>query len=90
MASELVVKVARNPGFAGDFKVQLILPPNVKGVSADEVTIPAGKDEAKLMVKIAPDAAPGNRPDLIVRAIAMQNGNVPTPHEAKISVNVVK
>jgi hypothetical protein len=90
MASELVVKVARNPGFAGEFKVQLVLPANVKGVSADEVTIPAGKDEAKLMVKIAPDAAPGNRPDLIVRATAMQNGNVPTPHDFKISVNVVK
>jgi hypothetical protein len=88
--SELVVKVARNPGFAGEFKVQLVLPPNVKGVSADEVTIPAGKDEAKLVLKIAPDAAPGNRPDLIVRATAMQNGNVPTPHDAKISVNVVK
>jgi hypothetical protein len=90
MASELVVKLARNPGFAGEFKVQLVLPANVKGVSADEVTIPAGKDEAKLMLKIAPDAAPGNRPDLIVRAIAMQNGNVPTPHDFKISVNVVK
>jgi hypothetical protein len=88
--SDVVVKVARNPGFAGEFKVQLVIPPNIKGVSADEVTIPAGKDEAKLVLKIAADAAPGNRPDLIVRATAMQNGNVPTPHEAKITVNVVK
>jgi hypothetical protein len=59
-------------------------------VSADELTIAAGQSEGKLIVKIAGDAAPGNRPDLIVRATAMQNGNVPTPHETKLSVNVVK
>jgi len=88
--SEVVVKVARLQDFAGEFKIQLVVPMNLKGVSADEVTIPAGQSEGKLMVKIAADAAPGNRPDLIVRATAMQNGNVPTPHEIKLSVNVVK
>ena len=88
--SEVVVKVARQQDYAGEFKVQLVLPANIKGVSADEVTIPAGQNEGKLIVKIAADAAPGNRPDLIVRATAMQNGNVPTPHETKLSVNVVK
>jgi hypothetical protein len=88
--SEVVVKVARLQDYTGEFKVQLVLPANIKGVSADEVTIPAGQNEGKLIVKIAADAAPGNRPDLIVRATAMQNGNVPTPHETKLSVNVVK
>ena len=39
---------------------------------------------------VCADAAPGNRPDLIVRATAMQNGNVPTPHDTKLAVNVVK
>jgi len=88
--SEVVVKVARQADFAGEFKVLLVVPANIKGLSADEVTIAAGQNEGKLIVKIAPDAAPGNRPDLIVRATAMQNGNVPTPHEIKLSVNVVK
>jgi hypothetical protein len=52
--------------------------------------IPAGKDEAKLMLKVAADAAPGNRANLTVVATAMYNGNVPVTQEAKFNVNVVK
>jgi hypothetical protein len=88
--AEVVVKVARVPEFTGEFKVQLVLPANTKGLSAADVTIPAGQNEAKLIVKVAAEAAPGNHPDLIVRATAMQNGNVPTPHDVKFSLNVVK
>ncbi len=88
--TEVVVKVARVPEYTGEFKVQLVLPANTKGLSAADVTIPAGQNEAKLIVKVAADAAPGNHPDLIVRATAMQNGNVPTPHDVKFSLNVVK
>jgi hypothetical protein len=87
---EVVVKVARMFDYAGDFKVQLVLPPNVQGVSAADVTIPAGADEVKLLLKAAADAAPGPRPDLVVRATAMVNGNVPTVQETKVTVNVVK
>jgi len=86
----VVAKVARVPEYKGEFKVQLVLPANTKGLSAADVTIPAGQNEAKLIVKVAADAAPGNHPDLIVRATAMQNGNVPTPHDVKFSLNVVK
>jgi hypothetical protein len=88
--SEVTVKVARVPEFTGEFKVQLVLPANTKGLSAADVTIPAGQNEAKIILKIAPDAAPGNHADLVVRATAMQNGNIPTPHEVKFNVNVVK
>lgn len=88
--SEVTVKVARVPEFTGEFKVQLVLPTNTKGLSAADATIPAGQNEIKLIVKVAPDVATGNHPDLIVRATAMQNGNVPTPHDVKLSLNVVK
>jgi hypothetical protein len=88
--SEVIVKVARMYDFAGEFKVQVIVPPTVKGVTAAEAIIPAGKDEAHVIVRIAADAAPGNRPDLIVRAVAVVNGNVPITHEVKFNVNVVK
>jgi hypothetical protein len=87
---EVVVKVARMFDYAGEFKVQLVLPPNLKGISAADVTIAAGADEAKLVVQAAADAAPGPRPDLVVRATAMVNGNVATVQEAKVTVNVVK
>ena len=43
----MVVKVARQFDYAGEFKVELVLPPNVKGVAADEVTIPAGPERGE-------------------------------------------
>jgi hypothetical protein len=88
--TELVVRVARMHDYSGEFKVQLVLPPNVKGVVADPITIPAGKDEAKLVLKAPKDAAAGSRPDLIVRAVATIAGNTPLTHETKINVNVTK
>jgi hypothetical protein len=87
---EVVVKVARMYDFAGEFKVQLILPPTVKGMQAAEATIPAGQDEAKLILRIAPEMAPANLANLVVRATALYNGNLPTIHETKLNVNVVK
>jgi hypothetical protein len=88
--AELVVKVARLFDYGGEFKVQVVLPPAAKGLSAADVTIPAGHDEAKVIVLAAADAAPGARADLVVRATALLNGKVPAVHEVKFSVNVVK
>ena len=82
---EVVVKVARLWDYAGEFKVSLVLPANVKDVSAAEVVIPAGKDEATLMLKAPAEAAPGGRNDLVVRAVAMVNGNMPTTQEVKFN-----
>jgi hypothetical protein len=86
---EVVAKLARLHEYAGEFKVELVLPPNLQGVSAEAVTIPAGKDEAKLILKAVADAAPGARNDLVVRATAAISG-VTTTQEAKFNVNVVK
>jgi hypothetical protein len=88
--AELVVKVARQFNYDGEFKVQVVVPDAAKGVSASEVTIPAGQNEAKVVLSAAADAAPGARADLVVRATALFNGKVPTVHEVKFSVNVVK
>ncbi len=86
---EIVVKVTRQQNYEGEFKVQLVLPANVKGIEADDVTIPAGQNEAKLVLKVPEDAMPGNRSDLIVRATAMLEG-VAIVHDVKFNVNVVK
>jgi hypothetical protein len=88
--TEVVVKVTRMYEFAGEFNVQLVMPANAQGITADAVNIPAGKDEAKFVLKAAASVAPGARNDLIVRAVAMVNGNVPTTHELKFALNVVK
>ncbi|MFN4258541.1 MAG: hypothetical protein ACK4RK_04540 [Gemmataceae bacterium] len=88
--TEVLVRVARMYDYDGPFEVELELPPNIKGVSAAKVTIPAGQNEAKFVLKADADAAPGNRPNLVVKATGMYNGKVPTAQEAKITVNVVK
>ncbi len=86
---EVVVKVVRQFDYAGEFKVSLVQPPNAKGITAPEVTIPAGQNEAKLVLTVAADAPPGNRNDLVVRAVAMF-GNTPVTHEQKLAVNIIK
>jgi hypothetical protein len=88
--SEVPIKLTRLHDFAGEFKVQVVLPSNVKGVNVDAITIPAGQNEAKLVLRIDPAMTPVNLANLIVRATAMVNGNVPTVHEVKLNVNVVK
>jgi hypothetical protein len=88
--AELIVKVARQFDFTGEFKVQLVAPPGVQGVSAQPVVIPAGKDEAKLVLQAAANAAPGNRANLPIQAVALIQPNVPLTHEVKINVNITK
>jgi hypothetical protein len=86
----LLVKVARLYDYDGPFEVKLIVPPGVKGLEAEDVTIPAGASEARLMLHAEPGLKAGPRQGLLVRAVAMYNGNVPTPHEVKLNVTVVK
>ena len=86
---EVVVRVKRQFNFNGEFLVQLVVPPSVKGVEAGQVVIPAGKDEATLLLRVPAGTNPGNRGNLVVRATA-QFGKTPVPHEAKLNVNVVK
>ncbi len=88
--AKLVVRLRRLFNYNGEFKVQLVLPKGLEGVEADEITIPAGKDEAEFIVRVPAGAKLGNRQNLVVRATALFNGKFPTPHEAKFSVNVVK
>ena len=90
MQAEVVVKVNRQNGYAGDFsKVQLVIPAAVKGIRADETTLASGK-EVKLVIKAAADAAVGPRADLLLRATALFDGKVPIVHETKLSVTVAK
>jgi hypothetical protein len=90
METDLVVKVSRQSGYAGEFKVQLVLPDAAKGLSTEEVVLAPGMNEVKLVLKAAEDAVPGPRPDLLVRVTGLYNGTVPISQETKVTVNVVK
>jgi hypothetical protein len=85
----LTLKVTRLFGYGGEFKVQVVLPPGVKGLEIGEVVIPAGKDEAALVLKAEAAAKPGTLANLTVRVSATAFGAV-VNHELKFNVNIVK
>jgi hypothetical protein len=87
--TKVVVRVKRQFEYDGAFEVQLELPKGQQGVTADKVTIPAGKDEVELVLKAPTAATAGNRGGVVVRATALFN-KTPIVHETKINVNVVK
>ncbi len=86
----IVVKVARLFDYADAFKVDLVLPPNIKGVSSDNITIGPGMNEGKMILKIAAGTPPANLQNLTLRAVAVVNGNVTLTHETKINVIIAK
>jgi hypothetical protein len=88
--TELVITVSRLHAYTGEFKVRLVVPPDVNGITAEEATIPAGKDEARILLRARADAPPGHRSNLVIQAAAIVNGNTPLTHEIRINVNVLK
>jgi hypothetical protein len=86
--AEVMVKVKRLSAYQGEFKVQVVIPDAVRGLTAGEAVIPAGKDEAKLVFKASPSAPPGPCVGLTVRALAQVPAHEPIVHEARLTVNV--
>ena len=87
---EVVVKVERQADYAGEFKVKFVLPPNTKGIVLEAATIPAGKSEIVVPVKVGADAAPGNVQNVVVHATALLDGKVSLTAEAKFNLVVDK
>ena len=69
-----------------------LLPPKdaAPGLVFGEAVIPAGQNEAKLLIRADANAAPGNRQNVVLRVVGNYQGNVPINHETKINVNVTK
>src|ERR1019366_8540572 len=86
----ILVKVARQYDYADGFKVELVLPPNVKGVSADGITIAPGANEAKMLLRVAAGTPPANLQNLTLRATAIVNGNVTLTNKIKFNVIIAK
>lgn len=88
--NDVAVQIARQFGYVGDFKLELVPPANAKGIGADASTIAPAQNQGKLRVKLAPDLPPGNYPNVIVRATGLFNGKVPVTQEAKLTIVVNK
>ena len=87
---EIVIRVERMYEFAGEYKLKVVLPPDVKGVTIADVTIPPGMTDAKVVLNIAADAVPGARNNLTAQVVAMYEGKTPITQEVKFNINVVK
>ena len=87
---ELTIKVERQYDFAGEFKVKFALPTGTTGVSAEEVTIPAGQNEVKLVLTADDDAKPGAVNNAVITLTAVYDEKHTITHEAKVNFTVAK
>jgi len=85
---EVKVTVTRMNGFTGPVNVNLALPPGVTGLSAPQVTVPEGMNEATLVVTAADDAPEGAVANLFVRGTADWNG--PASADGAVGITVAK
>ena len=65
--SDVQVKIDRDAAVTGPVQVELLMPPHLRGVSAEPFVIPAGENAGVLRVRFTADAGPFNMP-LTIRA----------------------
>lgn len=88
--AELLVKVDRQFNYDGPYTVKFAPPMGVTGVTAADVTIPAGKaDEAKLTLTAAADAKAGAVSNAVVTVTGRFAGKDVTT-ETKVNFNIAK
>lgn len=83
---EVKVTLNRTNGYVGPATLSLPLPPNVTGITAPEVTIPADKNEGVLVISATGDATMGALANMVVRASMEFNG--PAAIDAPLTLNV--
>ena len=86
--AELTVKVERSGDYTGEYKISVALPKDIKGITAKDAILPAGKDEVKLPFDIAADAKVGGVTNFVVTATATVHGKYPIQHEVKANLTI--
>ena len=83
---ELLLRVQRDPALSSQaLQIALIVPSHFKGIAAEPVRVPAGKNEATLRVRIGPRLGTFNMP----ATIRVTTVNAPTPHTAETTIEFV-
>jgi hypothetical protein len=85
-----VVKLTRSNDIQGKLRVQLVMPGKGKGISAEEVVVPAGKDEARMVLRASKEAALGKRSGVLIRLSATSRDGTAMTQDIKFSLEVVK
>lgn len=71
---EVKCEIKRQNGFTGPVTLTLPLPPNVTGLKAEPVTIPADQTVGTLVIEAASDAMEAQLANMVVRAVAQWEG----------------
>jgi hypothetical protein len=79
------VTVSRGRDLDGAVKVEAVVPPHWSGVSADPLTILAGRGAGELVLRFAPGAGPFNQPLTLRATLAAER----TPVVAEAALDVV-
>ena len=85
---EVKCEVKRQNGFAGPITLSLPVPPNVVGVKAETITVPADQTAAVLVIEAAADAPEAQLPNMVVRASGQFDGEAAV--DQPITLKVVK
>lgn len=86
--NEVKCEIKRQNGFAGPVTLTLPLPPNVGGVKAEPVTIPADQSAGTLVIEAAADAAEAALANMVVRATSQFDGEAAV--DQPITLKIVK
>jgi hypothetical protein len=84
------VKISRLYNFTGEYAVSLTAPPGVTGIHADNVIVPRGGNEARLLIQLDRDVPPAHRFELAVRVTAQLDAGMKSSEEAKLALSVAE
>jgi hypothetical protein len=86
-AVRLAVGVARGKNLRGPVKLELVVPPHLRGISAAPVTVPAKGKTGRLLIRFGSSLkGPYNAP-LVIRATCME-GKDPVVGEARLELGI--
>ena len=85
---EVKCEVKRQNGFVGPVTLTLPLPPNVTGIKAEPVAIPADQSTGSIFIEAAADAPEAQLANMVVRVVAQWEGEAAV--DQPVTLKVVK
>jgi hypothetical protein len=87
---KLELKVKRLHNYEGTYKIEVVIPANAKGIVLEPSEFAINSEATQIKVKVAADAMPGPRNDIVLKFKGMFLGKDEIIAELKANVSVVK
>ncbi len=85
---EVKCEIKRQNGFTGPVTLTLPLPPNVTGIKAEPVSVPAEQSAGSIFIEAAADAPEAQLANMVVRVVAQWEGEAAV--DQPVTLKVVK